>query len=294
MTLFTCIDMSKKFSSWHWQAFTSTISTTMVLVLLGLVVLFVLTAQELSHSVRENLTVTLVLQDEATPTEAKKLQQLLETRTYVNEIQYISSEQALEEQIETMGLDPSEFLGANPFSISMEIKMMSDYACNDSLNWISQELKSYELVADVIYQKDLVESLNENLQRASLILLAVAALLVLISLSLINNTVRQSVYSRRFIIHTMKLVGAKWGFIRRPFLVRSFWIGILSALMAIGILVGAVHWAYVYDPATRLYVTYTNLAIMAGSVLFIGLILTVLCTFLSVTRYLYMRESSLY
>lgn len=286
--------MSKKFSSWHWQAFTSTISTTMVLVLLGLVVLFVLTAQELSHSVRENLTVTLVLQDEATPTEAKKLQQLLETRTYVNEIQYISSEQALEEQIETMGLDPSEFLGANPFSISMEIKMMSDYACNDSLNWISQELKSYELVADVIYQKDLVESLNENLQRASLILLAVAALLVLISLSLINNTVRQSVYSRRFIIHTMKLVGAKWGFIRRPFLVRSFWIGILSALMAIGILVGAVHWAYVYDPATRLYVTYTNLAIMAGSVLFIGLILTVLCTFLSVTRYLYMRESSLY
>lgn len=286
--------MSKKFSSWHWQAFTSTISTTMVLVLLGLVVLFVLTAQELSHSVRENLTVTLVLQDEATPTEAKKLQQLLETRTYVNEIQYISSEQALEEQIETMGLDPSEFLGANPFSISMEIKMMSDYACNDSLNWISQELKSYELVSDVIYQKDLVESLNENLQRASLILLAVAALLVLISLSLINNTVRQSVYSRRFIIHTMKLVGAKWGFIRRPFLVRSFWIGILSALMAIGILVGAVHWAYVYDPATRLYVTYTNLAIMAGSVLFIGLILTVLCTFLSVTRYLYMRESSLY
>lgn len=286
--------MSKKFSSWHWQAFTSTISTTMVLVLLGLVVLFVLTAQELSHSVRENLTVTLVLQDEATPTEAKKLQQLLETRTYVNEIQYISSEQALEEQIETMGLDPSEFLGANPFSISMEIKMMSDYACNDSLNWISQELKSYELVADVIYQKDLVESLNENLQRASLILLAVAALLILISLSLINNTVRQSVYSRRFIIHTMKLVGAKWGFIRRPFLVRSFWIGILSALMAIGILVGAVHWAYVYDPATRLYVTYTNLAIMAGSVLFIGLILTVLCTFLSVTRYLYMRESSLY
>lgn len=286
--------MSKKFSSWHWQAFTSTISTTMVLVLLGLVVLFVLTAQELSHSVRENLTVTVVLQDEATPTEAKKLQQLLETRTYVNEIQYISSEQALEEQIETMGLDPSEFLGANPFSISMEIKMMSDYACNDSLNWISQELKSYELVSDVIYQKDLVESLNENLQRASLILLAVAALLVLISLSLINNTVRQSVYSRRFIIHTMKLVGAKWGFIRRPFLVRSFWIGILSALMAIGILVGAVHWAYVYDPATRLYVTYTNLAIMAGSVLFIGLILTVLCTFLSVTRYLYMRESSLY
>lgn len=286
--------MSKKYSSWHWQAFTSTISTTMVLVLLGMVVLFVLTAQELSNSVRENLTVTVVLQDDATPTEAKKLLQLLETRIYTNEVQYISSEQALKEQVETMGLDPIEFLGSNPFSISMEIKMIPEYACNDSLEWISRELKENELVSDVMYQKDLVESLNENLHRASLILLVVAGLLVLISLSLINNTVRLSVYSRRFIIHTMKLVGAKWGFIRRPFLIRSFWIGILSAMLAIGILLAAVHWAFSYDPATRIYVTDNNLAIMAASVLLFGLIITVLCTFLSVTRYLYSRESSLY
>ena len=115
--------MRKKHSSWQWQALTSTISTTMVLVLLGLVVIFVLTAKKLSESVRENLTVTVVLQDDASTQDAKKLMTELSQKAYVNEIEYISSEQALNEQIEAMGLDPTEFLGTNPFSISMELKM---------------------------------------------------------------------------------------------------------------------------------------------------------------------------
>lgn len=286
--------MKKKHSSWQWQALTSTISTTMVLMLLGLVVIFVLTAQKLSESVRENLTVTVVLQDDASTQEAKKLMTELGQKVYVNEIEYISSEQALKEQVEAMGLDPTEFLGTNPFSISMELKMKADYACNDSLRWISKELSESELVSDVMYQKDLVDSLNENLQRVSLVLLVIAALLVIVSLSLINNTVRLSVYSRRFIIHTMKLVGAKWSFIRRPFLVRSFWIGILSAVLADAILLGTIHWAFKYDAAIQQYVPMTNIAIMAGCVLIFGLAITVLCTYLSVTHYLNMRESALH
>ena len=286
--------MRKKHSSWQWQALTSTISTTMVLMLLGLVVIFVLTAQKLSESVRENLTVTVVLQDDASTQEAKKLMTELGQKVYVNEIEYISSEQALNEQVEAMGLDPTEFLGTNPFSISMELKMKADYACNDSLRWISKELGENELVSDVMYQKDLVDSLNENLRRVSLVLLVIAALLVIVSLSLINNTVRLSVYSRRFIIHTMKLVGAKWSFIRRPFLVRSFWIGILSAVLADAILLGTIHWAFKYDAAIQQYVPMTNIAIMAGCVLIFGLVITVLCTYLSVTHYLNMRESALH
>ena len=286
--------MKKKHSSWQWQALTSTISTTMVLMLLGLVVIFVLTAQKLSESVRENLTVTVVLQDDASTQEAKKLMTELGQKVYVNEIEYISSEQALKEQVEAMGLDPTEFLGTNPFSISMELKMKADYACNDSLRWISKELGENELVSDVMYQKDLVDSLNENLRRVSLVLLVIAALLVIVSLSLINNTVRLSVYSRRFIIHTMKLVGAKWSFIRRPFLVRSFWIGILSAVLADAILLGTIHWAFKYDAAIQQYVPMTNIAIMAGCVLIFGLVITVLCTYLSVTHYLNMRESALH
>lgn len=286
--------MRKKHSSWQWQALTSTISTTMVLMLLGLVVIFVLTAKKLSESVRENLTVTVVLQDDASTQEAKKLMTELSQKDYVNEIEYISSEQALNEQIEAMGLDPTEFLGANPFSISMELKMKADYACNDSLQWISKDLSESELVSDVMYQKDLVDSLNENLQRVSLILLVIAVLLVIVSLSLINNTVRLSVYSRRFIIHTMKLVGAKWSFIRRPFLIRSFWIGILSAVLADAVLLSAIHWAFKYDAAIQQYVPTTNIAIMAGCVLIFGLVITVLCTYLSVTHYLNLRESALH
>lgn len=286
--------MSKKFSSWHWQAFTSTISTTMVLVLLGLVVLFVLTAQELSHSVRENLTVTLVLQDEATPTEAKKLQQLLETRTYVNEIQYISSEQALEEQIETMGLDPSEFLGANPFSISMELKVKAEYSHSDSLEWIAQELRETPLVNEVSYQKDLVDSLNHNLHRVSFFLLIIAGLLVIVSLSLINNMVRLSVFSHRFIIYTMKLVGAKWSFIRRPFMLRSLAIGLVSATAATALIYGGIQWAAGYDAAVLKYVTPHNILLTAVGIYVCGLVITLLCTYLSVNHFLHSREHELY
>lgn len=283
-----------KRTSLHMQALTSTISTTMVLVLLGMIVLFVLTAQRLSEQVRENLTVTVILQDDVASEDAHKLETELGTCRFVNEIHYISAQDALNEQIEMMGTDPTEFLGANPFSISMEVKMKAEYACNDSLEWIANQIKERELVSDVLYQQDLVEGLNKNLRRASLFLLVIAALLVIVSLSLINNTVRLSVYSKRFIIHTMKLVGARWGFIRRPFLVRSMGIGIISSVFAICILFFGVQWAATYDEAVGRYVTLTNMGIMAVCVLVFGLVITMLCTYLSVTHYLNLRENELY
>ena len=207
------------------QAFISTISVSLLLILMGLVVLLSLTARVVADSVKENLTVTVVLDDDVQTVEAVHLLDSLKTKHYVSSIDYISREQALQEQIESMGIDPTEFLGANPFSISMEIKVKPEYSSGDSLAWISEELRESKLVTDVMYQKDLVESLNRNLHRASFFLLAVALLLVIISLSLINNTVRLSVFSHRFVLHTMKLVGAKWSFIRKPFLVKGFWLG---------------------------------------------------------------------
>lgn len=284
----------KRKSSWKMQAVTSTISTTMVLILLGMVILMMLTARVLGNSVKENLTVTVVLEDDTPAPDAAKLQSQLRTKRYVNEIVYISKEQALEEQINSMGIDPTDFLGANPFSISMEIKMKAAYSCNDSLQWIVPELKRTKLVSDVMYQKDLVESLNENLKRASLILLTIAVLLVVVSLSLINNTVRLSIFNHRFIIHTMRLVGAKWSFIRRPFLLNSLWIGLASATMADALLLACVKWLGNYDQAIARYVTTENVMIMSGSVLTIGLILTIACTYVSVTHFLKMRVNELY
>ncbi len=276
------------------QTLTSIISTTMVLILVGTVVLLALTARVLGDSVRENLTVTVVTNDGTPSSEAMALQGQLLDKPYVAGIHYVSSEEALNEQIEGMGIDPTDFLGANPFAISLELQITSQYACNDSLAWIAHELKDREIVADVMYEKDLVESLNENLQRVSIILLVIAGLLVLVSLVLINNMVRLRVHDHRFRIQTMKLVGARWAFIRRPFMQHSFWIGIVSALLADGVLLGCIRWAAAYDPTVAEYVTWPNIGIMALSVLLFGLLITNICTYLSVTNYLRKRENKLY
>ena len=166
------------------QAVTSTISVSLLLILLGTIVLLSLTARVVADSVKENLTVTVVLDDDAQTIEGEQVQDTLKAKGYISSIEYISREQALQEQVESMGIDPTDLLGANPFPISMEVKVKPEYASSDSLQWISQELRSIKYVADVVYQKDLVESINRNLHRASLFLLAIALLLVVISINL--------------------------------------------------------------------------------------------------------------
>lgn len=281
-------------SFWKIQTFTSIISTGMVLVLLGLMVLLGQAARMLADSVKENLTVTVVLDDEADDSKAHLIADTLQLKPYVAGLQYISREEALREHVQSMGIGSAEFLESNPFSISFEIRMKPEYSVNDSLLWISKELESTEMVTDVIYQDDLVKSVNENIRRVTAILLVIAVLLVVISLSLIHNTVRLSVYSQRFTIRTMKLVGAPWSFIRRPFLWRAVGTGVLAALLADAVLLAAIRWAVVHDPEVANFVTWESLAIAGGCVLIVGLLITVICTFFSVTHYLKARESSLY
>lgn len=272
----------------------SMISITMVLLLLGSVVLFALTANELSKSVRESLTVTVVLQDDVAVTEAKAFNDSISALPFVKHSQYISSEQALEEQSKSMGLDPSDFLGSNPFSISLELAMKHQYNCSDSLNWIVPGLKSCEAVHDVIYQHELVDTLNRNLNRISAIFLVIALLLILVSMSLINNMVRISIHNHRFDIYTMKLVGADWSFIRKPFMARAALMGFFSAVLADVMLLGGVEWIISKDPSAITFLPMQNVAVMAVCVFLFGLVLTLLCTYVSVTRILGMRESDLY
>lgn len=276
--------------TWTMQTITSTISTTMVLVLLGMVILTMLTARVLSDTVKENLIVTVIMEDGTPADTARKVQEQLEVERYVNTIKYVSPEEALQEHIEGMGLDPTDFLGENPFSISLELRMQPDYACNDSLEWIAAELKSREGVTDIIYQKDLVESLNRNLTRISLLLLGIALLLVTVSLVLINNTVRLSVMNHRVIIHTMKLVGAKWSFIRRPFLGKAARMGVVSATLATAILLICIIWATRYDSGVIKFLTIKNFLVTAACLYGIGMSITVLCTYFSVTSSLKKRQ----
>ena len=149
-------------------------------------------------------------------------------------------------------------------------------------------------MADVIYQKDLIERLNSNLHKVTYVLLGMAGLLLLVTLVLINNTVRLSVYSRRFIIHTMRLVGASWGFIRKPFMLRALWIGLTAGIVADLALAGGIHTLWTYDPTMANYVTPKDVGFTLLSVLVCGLLLTLLCTFISVSHYLGMRERDMY
>ncbi len=276
------------------QAVTLCISTALVLILLGMVVFSVLSAQNLSAYVKENLTVTLMLSEDMSNQEARQLDAELKRLPYINKVDYISKEQVLKEQTAAMGTDPSEFIGANPFVGSMEVQLKADYANSDSLKWISKELRGNKKVTDVTYPQDLMDSVNNNLQRINLVLLVLAGLLTFVSFSLINNTVRLSMYARRFTIHTMKLVGASWGFIRGPFVRNAVGLGLLAAVIADGVLAGGVYALYAYEPDVMVVITWQALALTGSSVLLFGVLITLVCAWLSVNKFLRMKAGDLY
>ena len=276
------------------QFITAGISTTMVLFLLGLVVFFVLTANNLSVYIRENIAFSAILDDGIKETSIIKLQESLNKKDYVKQTVYISKDQALKEQIEAMGTDPSEFLGHNPFNASIEIKLNAGYTHPDSIKWIEKELMENKSILEVSYPQNLLDSVNRNLQKISAFLLGLAIMLSLISFSLINNTIRLTIYSKRFLIHTMKLVGASWGFIRRPFITRNLWIGILSGTVANAILTASAYTAVKYEPELLAIVSPESIMIVAAAVMVFGMIITTLCAYISINKYLRMKITELY
>lgn len=281
-------------SYFDMQFITSSISTTLVLLLLGLVVFFVLGAHNLSVYVKENINFSILISDDMKESDILKLQKKLDKEPFVKETEYISKKQALREQTEAMGTDPQEFLGYNPFTASIEIKLHSDYANSDSIAKIEKKIKRNTNIQEVLYQKDLIDAVNDNIRNISLMLLGLAVILTFISFALINNTIRLAIYSKRFLIHTMKLVGASWSFIRRPFLRRNFWIGVLSAVIADAVLWGAAYWLVSYEPELIRVITPEVMLLVSVAVLAFGVLITWLCALLSINKYLRMKASTLY
>lgn len=287
--------MSKKAGSFfNMQFITSSISTTLVLLLLGLVVFFVLSANNLSVYVRENIAFSIQLSDDMKEPAIMEFQKKLNKEPFVKQTTYISKEQALKEQREAMGTDPAEFLGYNPFNASIEVKLNADYANSDSIAWIKDAILSNKHILDVDYPQDLLDSVNNNIRKISFTLLGLAALLTLISFALINNTIRLTIYSQRFLIHTMKLVGASWTFIRRPFIARNVWIGILAATMANAVLIGMAYALVNYQPDIITVATPKVMLIVMAAVFVFGVTITTLCAFISINKYLHMKAGELY
>ncbi len=273
---------------------TSTISITLVLFLLGAMLLLVLNADRLSDYMRERVGFTLVLQDDVREVEILSLQKTLSTKNYVKSTKYIGKEEAAIQLAEDLGEDFVSFLGFNPLFSSLDVKLYANYMHPDSLLLLEQKFLQYSQVKEVYYQRDLVQIINENVQRIGLYLIIFSALLLFIFSTLINNTIRISIYSQRFVINTMKLVGATRSFIRRPFIIKSISYGIIAGLVANLGLISLVY-SYQQDFEGILELQQLNTIGITFIVVFLfGVLISWLSTHLAVNKFLHLRFEELF
>ncbi len=273
---------------------TSIISISLVLFLLGLLGMLVLNAKRLSDYVKENIGFSVILEENVKEVDVILLQKSLDASEYVKSTKYITKKEAAEELKQELGEDFIEFLGFNPLLASIEVNLYANYANQDSIDLIEKDLQQYEQIKEVFYQKSLVSLVNENIRKISLIILVFSGLLLLVAITLINSTIRLSVYSKRFIINTMQLVGATRGFIRRPFLYRSAGNGIFAAFLAGGLLAGVL---YAAQQEFRDIISFQDIEIVGIlflCVLLFGILINWISTFFAVSKYLRMKVDKLY
>lgn len=286
----------KRITKWRLRSsyLSSIISNSLVLFMLGVVMLLVFNAKKLSDYVKENIGFSVILHDDIRDVEANFLRKTLDASSYVRTTEYISKEVAAAELQKELGDDFIGFLGYNPLSSSIEVKLKANYTNPDSIQKIEDELMAQRPVKEVFYQKSLVNLVNENVSRISAILLLFSGLLFFVALVLINNTIRLSVYSKRFIISTMKLVGATWGFIRKPFLLKSISHGIYASVIAIGLLCGII---YIVQGEFYELVNFGQvelLSVVFGLVLLLGVTINLFSTFFAVNKFLNVKTDDLY
>ena len=208
------------------------ISTTLVLLLLGIMGITMVGAHSLSESVKQNITLSVIINKNTAEKAIIKMKKEVDKLPAIKESRYISKDEALAEEKKALGTDPTELLGYNPFEASLEISLNSEYSNSDSIAVLKEKLEKRAEVKEVAFQKELLDTINSNIHRIGVAMLVLFIMLTLISWSLISNLVRLSIYSKRFLLHTMKLVGATWSFIRRPFIMSNMWIGLLSGILS--------------------------------------------------------------
>ncbi|MFV0590125.1 MAG: cell division protein FtsX [Draconibacterium sp.] len=283
--------LKKRFMN-SWM--TSLVSITLVLVLMGLLSLILLNTRQLSEYVREQIGFTLVLKDNLKETEIIRLQKVLNASEYVKSTRFINKEEAAKELTQHLGEDFAGFLGYNPLFASLDVKLYAPYTQNDSLVMLEQKFLGYPQVTEVYYQKNLVTLINDNVQKISVIILIVSALLTFIFFGLINNTIRLLIYSQRFIINTMQMVGASRNYIRKPFLKRSVALGAIGALLANLILLAGI---YTYKKELYGLISESDLKVViyvVAIVFALGFIISLLSTWLALNKFLRLKFDELF
>lgn len=273
---------------------TTTISVALVLFLIGLETTIILSAHELVRQVKENVALTVVLNDETDSLSVARLTKVLEVAPFARGYNVVSKEQALQEHIRNLGDDPSKFLGFNPLQPSVEVLLNADYAQSDSIAMIKTKLAAFPFVNRIIYQEEVVEILDSNVNNVSLILLLIGLVLLFVALALIVNTVRLHVYSKRFLINTMKLVGATPWVIKSPIIRRNAYMGLFAAVLALLVLAGAIYYAQYHLGIALMTFTSKNLLLVTAVVMCSGVLITTLASSLAVGRYIRMNTNDLY
>lgn len=273
--------------------FTTTLSITLVLFMLGLFTALLLMSHRISQNLKENVTMSVVLSDSATSSDVERLMNMFANSRFVSQSKYISKDDALREHIEKLGENPETFLGYNPLNASIELHMKAEYASNDSVAPLVNKIESIPIVQQVVYQPDVISKLDENIKVVTMIFIGVMAVLVLISIVLINSTIRLGVYSRRFLIHTMSLVGATSWRIRAPFVKQNLVMGLIATIVAIALLAGAAYYANTY-----LGIPILNdiqlIATVSATVAVFAILLTGLSANASAAKYVRMKYDDLF
>lgn len=284
----------------HYRARTRTASIStvigigLVLFMLGVLGFLVLNAQALERYFKENVRVELFLKRDLKEVDVMQFRKELDTEPFTKETRYVTADEAAEQLKQDLGEDFLGVLGSNPLLPLVEMRLDAGYAHPDSLTWITAHLKQDARVEEVAYNAAVVENIEANMRKLSLLVLGFTVLLLVIAIALINNTIRLAIYSKRFLIRTMHLVGATKWFIKKPFLGQSFWQGIIGALLAVGLLTGLLHLVQRYMPDVLAFTDVMTLAVLFGAVLVLGLLISLISTWFAVGRYLRMNSEELH
>lgn len=274
--------------------FTTTISVSLVLFLVGLECILLISARNLMNDLRENVSLTVILKDEVTSDEITLFQELMDKAIYVNKANFISKEVALQEHIVNLGEDPSKFLGYNPLTDAFEVYLNANYSQIDSLAIIDAQLSSLPYVEQVDCQADIVDKIDRNLTEFSVALLIVAAILLVIALVLIGNTIQLQIYSKRFLINTMRLVGATPWIIKWPFIRRNLLMGIEAAIVACIFLAGVYYYVVSRLGILLFPLTQSNIILLVGVIIMCSLLITFFASWIATSMYIRMKTNKLY